>query len=213
MEIKGQGRSRENRSGRERLGKIGEQAKHTATKNRRMYAEDNGVGCVTESGGLREVHNHVDQAVIQGNGESEQSPQKIQVSKLYLQSSPLSSRFSTIMQIIFSSSHVNKKALDQFMSFSDQKEKLVRRKEELDRGDEKIKELMSVLEQRKYEAIQFTFKQVSKYFSEVFKKLVPSGHAQLVMKTADGEEGDDANSETADSDRFTGVGKTRRDGI
>lgn len=30
--------------------------------------------------------------------------------------------------------HVNKKALDQFMSFSDQKEKLVARKEELDRG-------------------------------------------------------------------------------
>lgn len=57
-------------------------------------------------------------------------------------------------------SHVNKKALDQFMSFSDQKEKLVKRKEELDRGDEKIKELMSVLEQRKCEAIQFTFKQV-----------------------------------------------------
>lgn len=57
-------------------------------------------------------------------------------------------------------SHVNKKALDQFMSFSDQKERLVKRKEELDRGDEKIKELMSVLEQRKCEAIQFTFKQV-----------------------------------------------------
>lgn len=48
---------------------------------------------------------------------------------------------------------------------------------------------MQVLEQRKYEAIQFTFKQVSKYFSEVFKKLVPQGHAQLVMKTEhdDGE--------------------------
>lgn len=60
----------------------------------------------------------------------------------------------------FCFSHVNKKALDQFMSFSDQKEKLVKRKEELDRGDEKIKELMSVLEQRKCEAIQFTFKQV-----------------------------------------------------
>lgn len=60
----------------------------------------------------------------------------------------------------FHFSHVNKKALDQFMSFSDQKEKLVKRKEELDRGDEKIKELMSVLEQRKCEAIQFTFKQV-----------------------------------------------------
>lgn len=31
-------------------------------------------------------------------------------------------------------SHVNKKALDQFMSFSDQKQKLQKRKEELDRG-------------------------------------------------------------------------------
>lgn len=62
----------------------------------------------------------------------------------------------------FISSHVNKKALDQFMSFSEQKEKLVKRKEELDRADEKIKELMNVLEQRKCEAIQFTFKQVKK---------------------------------------------------
>ncbi|XP_034942482.1 structural maintenance of chromosomes protein 3 [Chelonus insularis] len=104
-------------------------------------------------------------------------------------------------------SHVNKKALDQFTSFSDQKEKLVKRKEELDRGDEKIKELMNVLEQRKCEAIQFTFKQVSKYFSEVFKKLVPTGHAQLVMRTADGDEGtDDVSSVAADSDRFIGVG-------
>lgn len=54
--------------------------------------------------------------------------------------------------------------------------------------DEKIKELMSVLEQRKFEAIQFTFKQVSMFFSEVFSKLVPAGHAQLVMKTSDGDE-------------------------
>ncbi|KAL7297145.1 structural maintenance of chromosomes protein 3 [Trichogramma pretiosum] len=104
-------------------------------------------------------------------------------------------------------SHVNKKALDQFMSFSEQKEKLMKRKEELDRADEKIKELMSVLELRKCEAIQFTFKQVSKYFSEVFKKLVPSGHAQLVMKTADGEDdGSTILPEQADSDRFIGVG-------
>lgn len=51
------------------------------------------------------------------------------------------------------------------MSFSDQKEKLVKRKEELDRGDEKIKELMLVLEQRKCEAIQFTFKQVRENLS------------------------------------------------
>ncbi|CAH0394872.1 unnamed protein product [Bemisia tabaci] len=85
-------------------------------------------------------------------------------------------------------SHVNKKALDQFMSFSEQKEKLEKRKEELDRGEEKIRELMNVLEQRKVDAINFTFKQVSMNFSSIFKKLVPSGHAQLVMKSSDGTE-------------------------
>ena len=36
----------------------------------------------------------------------------------------------------------------------------MKRKEELDRGNQKIMDLMEVLEQRKYEAILFTFKQV-----------------------------------------------------
>ncbi|XP_025423597.1 structural maintenance of chromosomes protein 3-like [Sipha flava] len=84
--------------------------------------------------------------------------------------------------------HVNKKALDQFISFSEQKEKLVSRKQELDRGHQKIEELMNVLEQRKCDAILFTFKQVSMYFTQVFSKLVPGGFAQLVMKSAGGEE-------------------------
>ena len=56
------------------------------------------------------------------------------------------------------------------------------RKEELDRGHKKIQDLMDVLEQRKFEAILFTFKQVSKYFQEVFKKLVPIGHGTLSIK-------------------------------
>merc|ERR1711953_1592585 len=56
-------------------------------------------------------------------------------------------------------SHVNKKALDQYVSFSEQKEKLIKRKEELDKGHKKINDLMDVLEQRKFEAILFTFKQ------------------------------------------------------
>lgn len=103
-------------------------------------------------------------------------------------------------------SHVNKKALDQFMSFSDQKEKLQKRKEELDRGDEKIKELISMLEQRKMEAIQFTFKQISKYFTEVFKKLVPPGRAKLVLKTSDHEEGHEIGPDDNNADNFIGIG-------
>ncbi len=44
-------------------------------------------------------------------------------------------------------------------------------------------ELISVLDHRKHEAILLTFKQVSKNFEEVFKKLVPDGHGELVMRT------------------------------
>ena len=57
-------------------------------------------------------------------------------------------------------SHVNKKALDQYVNFSEQKEKLISRQEELDRAHQAIMDLMDHLEQKKHEAIQFTFKQV-----------------------------------------------------
>ncbi|KAI1292303.1 Structural maintenance of chromosomes protein 3 [Halotydeus destructor] len=79
--------------------------------------------------------------------------------------------------------HVNKKALDQYLDFSEKKEKLLERKADLDSGHKSIIELMSALEQRKYEAIQVTFRQVSMFFTEVFKHLVPQGHAYLEMRT------------------------------
>jgi len=50
-----------------------------------------------------------------------------------------------------------------------------------------IKDLIYHLDQRKYEAIELTFKQVSKYFTTIFKKLVPAGHAVLVMKKDTGD--------------------------
>jgi len=94
-------------------------------------------------------------------------------------------------------SHVNKKALDQFISFSEQKEKLMNRKDELDRGHKGIQDLMDVLEQRKFEAILFTFKQVSKYFQEVFKKLVPNGQGTLSIKRDQGDVGGDRDDDQA----------------
>uniref|UniRef100_A0A914V280 Structural maintenance of chromosomes protein 3 n=1 Tax=Plectus sambesii TaxID=2011161 RepID=A0A914V280_9BILA len=82
--------------------------------------------------------------------------------------------------------NVNKKALDQFVSASEQKEDLTKRKDEQDRNHKAIMDLINVLDHRKYEAIQLTFKQVSKNFEDVFKKLVPDGHARLIMQTGDG---------------------------
>jgi len=102
-------------------------------------------------------------------------------------------------------SHVNKKALDQFISFSEDKEKLMARKDELDRGHKKIQDLMDVLEQRKFEAILFTFKQVSKYFQEVFKKLVPSGHGTLSIKRDQDDDGDSEEDQARRLENATGV--------
>lgn len=64
-------------------------------------------------------------------------------------------------------SHVNKKALEQFVQFSELKEKLLKRREEVDKSNDSIYELINVLELRKYEAILSTFNQVSRFFSEV----------------------------------------------
>ncbi|CAN1750716.1 Structural maintenance of chromosomes protein 3 [Linum perenne] len=93
-------------------------------------------------------------------------------------------------------SHVNKKALDQYVNFWEQREELQKRQAELDAGDEKIKELIRVLDQRKDESIERTFKGVARHFREVFSELVQGGHGHLVMmKKKDGDQGDDDNED------------------
>ncbi|KAI8320202.1 RecF/RecN/SMC protein [Martensiomyces pterosporus] len=92
--------------------------------------------------------------------------------------------------------HVNKKAFEQYGIFARQRESIQQRKQELDQSAAAIEELIEVLDQRKDEAIERTFKQVSKYFSEVFEKLVPAGKGALIMQRRTdrvaGEDGSDS---------------------
>jgi structural maintenance of chromosome 3 (chondroitin sulfate proteoglycan 6) len=99
-------------------------------------------------------------------------------------------------------SHVNKKAFDQYVNFSEQRESLIKRKEELDKGAEKVKELVESLDRKKDEAINRTFRGVSKHFAEVFKELVPLGGGELIMRTAldEGNENDEETDEEMESD-------------
>ncbi|XP_010521617.1 PREDICTED: structural maintenance of chromosomes protein 3 [Tarenaya hassleriana] len=126
-------------------------------------------------------------------------------------------------------SHVNKKALDQYVNFTEQREELQKRQAELDAGDEKIKELISVLDQRKDESIERTFKGVARHFREVFSELVENGHGHLVMmkkkdRDHDDEDDDDDDDGTREADpegrvekyvgvkvkvSFTGQGETQ----
>ncbi|CAB3402190.1 unnamed protein product [Caenorhabditis bovis] len=87
--------------------------------------------------------------------------------------------------------NVNKKALDQYLTASSQREELSKRMEEQKKSEASIEELIKVLETRKYEAIQLTFRQVSKNFKEVFKRLVPNGQGQLAIQVRDSQPGDD----------------------
>ncbi|KAK9485015.1 RecF/RecN/SMC [Lipomyces starkeyi] len=79
-------------------------------------------------------------------------------------------------------SHINKKAFEQYANFTKQREALLSRREELDKSQASIEELIQVLDQRKDEAIERTFKQVSKGFAEIFEKLVPAGRGRLIMQ-------------------------------
>lgn len=119
-------------------------------------------------------------------------------------------------------SHVNKKAYDQYVNFSEQREALTKRKEELDTGAEKVKQLIENLDYQKDEAINRTFRGVSAHFKDVFKELVPNGSGELVMKTAldetrtrkggdqdssdDGGDDDDNSEGELDVSLYRGIG-------
>ncbi|CAD6196359.1 unnamed protein product [Caenorhabditis auriculariae] len=101
--------------------------------------------------------------------------------------------------------NVNKKALDQYLTAAGQKENLTLRMEEQKKSESSIEELLKTLELRKYEAIQLTFKQVSKNFKEVFKRLVPHGQGTLIIQMRD-ETPDEVGRGVDIVERFTGIG-------
>lgn len=78
--------------------------------------------------------------------------------------------------------HVNKKAFEQYNNFTKQRDTLLQRREDLDKSAKSIEELVEVLDQRKDEAIERTFKQVASNFEEVFEKLVPAGRGRLIIQ-------------------------------
>ncbi|KAE8153773.1 RecF/RecN/SMC [Aspergillus avenaceus] len=110
-------------------------------------------------------------------------------------------------------SHVNKKAFEQYNSFTKQRETLTSRREELDASQKSIDDLINVLDQRKDEAIERTFKQVSREFHNVFERLVPAGRGRLIiqrktdraLRQADDIDSDDEEARNS-VENYVGVG-------
>ncbi|GKT88392.1 chromosome segregation protein [Colletotrichum tofieldiae] len=94
----------------------------------------------------------------------------------------IDSRLKKVRNALKKFQHVNKKAFEQYNSFTSQQDQLLKRRKELDASQESIEELVAHLDQRKDEAIERTFKQVSKEFATIFEKLVPAGHGRLVIQ-------------------------------
>uniref|UniRef100_A0A0R3RY53 Structural maintenance of chromosomes protein n=1 Tax=Elaeophora elaphi TaxID=1147741 RepID=A0A0R3RY53_9BILA len=120
----------------------------------------------------------------------------------------LDKKLSEALEQLKKYENVNKKALDQFVQASGQKEDLAKRMDEHRANQKSISDLLTVLDQRKYEAIQLTFKQVSKNFHTVFEKLVPGGYGSLVMRVSHDEDSQPSQdqSDLHQIETFTGVG-------
>ncbi|KAJ1970892.1 Structural maintenance of chromosomes protein 3 [Dimargaris xerosporica] len=105
-------------------------------------------------------------------------------------------------------SHVNKKAFEQYSNSTKQRDELLKRQDELNASYKSIEDLIQVLDQRKDETIERTFKQVAKYFAEVFEKLVPAGKGQLIMQRRfdkDDLDGDMEVDGESSVENYTGV--------
>lgn len=107
-------------------------------------------------------------------------------------------------------SHVNKKAFDQFVNFSEQRSQLIQRRKEIDEGGVKVKELIESLDRKKDEAINRTFRGVSAHFKDVFKELVPNGAGELIMRTAMDEGVGNVTDSEADEEDETSEGAAKK---
>jgi structural maintenance of chromosome 3 (chondroitin sulfate proteoglycan 6) len=105
----------------------------------------------------------------------------------------LMERLSEVQESLKKFPGVNRKALDQYVLFNEQRETLNERKGELTEESKSIQKLVDNLDIQKEEAILRTFKGVSHHFSQVFSELVATGKGQLIMRTSDDEdaEGED----------------------
>ncbi|KAK2701084.1 hypothetical protein QWA68_000164 [Fusarium oxysporum] len=121
----------------------------------------------------------------------------------------VSTKIKKVNEALKKYKHVNKKAFEQYNNFTTQQDQLMKRRKELDDSQESIEVLVEHLDRRKDEAIERTFKQVSKEFTTIFGKLVPAGHGRLlIQRRADRrqEPVDESDGEARGVENYTGVG-------
>ena len=108
--------------------------------------------------------------------------------------------------------NVNKKAFEQYNNFTKQRSDLRKRRQELNSSQSSIQSLIDHLDRKKDEAIERTFRQVSKEFAMVFEKLVPAGMGRLIIQRKSDQQAradlddDDSEEERHTVENYSGVG-------
>ncbi|KAK9436113.1 RecF/RecN/SMC [Metarhizium brunneum] len=126
-----------------------------------------------------------------------------------MEANTITNKLKRVNEALKKYKHVNKKAFEQYNNFTTQQDQLMKRRKELDASQDSIEELVEHLDRRKDEAIERTFKQVSKEFATIFGKLVPAGHGRLVIqRRADRRQEPEESEEEARGsvENYTGVG-------
>lgn len=125
-----------------------------------------------------------------------------------LSSEDLLAKLNAVNEEISSLKNVNKKAFENFRKFHEKKVELEDRSKELDESKTSIQNLIVKLKQQKVAAVDSTFENVSKNFSEVFEKLVPRGKAELIIHR--NTETEDNEDDIDDDFIMTGDGQEAR---
>lgn len=86
--------------------------------------------------------------------------------------------------------HVNKKAIDQFTTFTDQLEELKHTRKEVDESKDAIESFIKQVDEQKEQTLKQTLQQIDEYFQEIFTGLVRGGIGKLRMVEDDTEEDD-----------------------
>ncbi|KAF2665478.1 putative chromosome segregation protein SudA [Microthyrium microscopicum] len=124
----------------------------------------------------------------------------------------LEDRWTKVTKELKQFKSVNKKAFEQFSNFAKQRNDLQTRRDGLDTSKDSIQVLIDHLDRKKDEAIERTFKQVSREFATVFENLVPAGKGRLIIqrksdRQARQEDEDDSDEEQRNTvENYTGVG-------
>lgn len=77
--------------------------------------------------------------------------------------------------------HVNKKAIDQFTTFTDQLSELERKREEMDESLAAVTGFIKQVDEQKDQILAQTLQRVDQHFREIFSELVRGGAAKLQM--------------------------------